>query len=96
MRHRADANSNEIVDALHSVGAEVIDLSQAGNGIPDKAVYFRGKLELAEIKNGRDKMGWKYTPSQAKFRKRYSVPVLLFDTVESVYKWANFSKPAIV
>ena len=49
---RKDANHDEIVSALLQVGADVVDLSQHGDGLLDLLVGFRGVLMLIEIKDG--------------------------------------------
>lgn len=54
MRHRAkvDANQEEIVKALRSMGATVQSLATIGKGCPDILVGFRRKNVLFEIKDG--------------------------------------------
>lgn len=48
---KVDANQAEIVAALRSLGASVISLHDAGSGIPDLLVGFRGVTRLVEVKN---------------------------------------------
>lgn len=50
---RIDANQNEIVQALRTLGATVQILAEVGKGCPDLLVGFRGKNHLLEIKDGR-------------------------------------------
>lgn len=52
---KVDANQAEIVGALRSVGAQVLDLSRVGQGCPDILVGFRGKNHLLEIKRPKAK-----------------------------------------
>ena len=49
--HRTDNNQAEIVRALKSVGATVLDLSMVGGGCPDIVVGFCKKDFKIEIKN---------------------------------------------
>lgn len=53
MRHRVslDANHAEIVRSLRAVGARVIELARLGAS-PDLLVYFRGRVYVAELKDG--------------------------------------------
>ena len=55
---RRDANEKEIVTGLRKLGCEVLQLS--GAGVPDLAVYVRGRWYLAEIKS----RGGELTPRQ--------------------------------
>lgn len=49
---RKDANHNSVADYLRALGWSVLDLSTAGNGIPDMAVSRPGFAALVEIKDG--------------------------------------------
>ena len=56
MRHakRVDANHSQLRDDLRKLGWEVLDLSGAGDGIPDLAVSIApGKPHFLEIKDGK-------------------------------------------
>lgn len=46
---KRDANEKPIVDALRSVGALVLRVSE--KGAPDLVVYFRGRTRLLEVKS---------------------------------------------
>lgn len=48
---KVDANQAVIVDTLRKLGASVISLHDAGSGIPDLLVGFRGVTKLIEVKN---------------------------------------------
>lgn len=48
---KKDANHKEIVQILQLNGAEVYDLSAAGNGIPDLLVWVKTSWQLVEVKN---------------------------------------------
>ena len=56
MRHRADGNQKEIVDALRDIGASVLVLSQVGGGCPDLMIGWRGKNYLLEVKTPKGKL----------------------------------------
>lgn len=49
---KKDANHNSIGDHLRSLGWSVLDLSKAGDGIPDMAVGKPGYAALVECKDG--------------------------------------------
>jgi hypothetical protein len=61
MRHRADGNQQDIVDALRDMGVSVLILSQVGGGCPDLMLGWRGKNYLIEVKtpNGKLRPGQK-------------------------------------
>lgn len=50
---RVDANHNEIVKALRAAGASVQSLADAGDGVPDLLVGFRGRNWILELKDGK-------------------------------------------
>ena len=56
MRHRADRNQQEIVDALRDIGASVLVLSQVGGGAPDLLIGMRGRNVLMEVKTKTGKL----------------------------------------
>lgn len=49
---KIDRNQPEIVAALRKVGATVVSLAAAGDGIPDLLVGFRRETFLLEVKDG--------------------------------------------
>lgn len=49
--HKVDKIQPDIVRALQSVGATVVDLSAVGNGCPDIAVGIFGRNYFMEIKD---------------------------------------------
>jgi Holliday junction resolvase len=61
---RVDVNQKDIVHALRTFGATVVDLSGVGKGCPDLLIGFNNKTYLIEIK--RDKQA-KFTPQQLQF-----------------------------
>lgn len=48
---KKDANHNELVAAMESLGLCVYDVSGLGRGLPDCLVWVRGEWQLVEIKN---------------------------------------------
>lgn len=48
---RKDVNQRPIRLALEAIGVTVIDLSDAGAGVPDLMCGYRGKIFMLEIKN---------------------------------------------
>lgn len=51
-----DKNQAEIVHALRQVGATVVLMHEAGEGIPDLLVGYRGETYLVEIKSKSGKL----------------------------------------
>jgi hypothetical protein len=54
---KKDANHSEVVKALESFGASVLDLSSMGCGVPDIIVWCRGRWNLCDIKNKKTAYG---------------------------------------
>ena len=65
---RVDCNQKDIVHALKTFGATVVDLSGVGKGCPDLLVGFRNKTYLIEVK--RDSKA-KFTPQQLQFNESW-------------------------
>lgn len=64
---RVDANQQEIVKALRSVGAYVRVITQ-GDGLPDLLVGYRGVTLLMEVKDGsKPPSAQKLTEAEQKF-----------------------------
>jgi hypothetical protein len=87
VRHRSDSNQREIIKALQSCGAFVVNLNQVGEGCPDLAVYLHG-WHLVEVKTN-SPIGWKYKPAQKKFNARCPVKIPVLTTTEEAATWAN-------
>lgn len=49
---RTDTNQSNVVEALRSIGASVLILSDVGGGCPDLLVGYRGVNFLLEVKDG--------------------------------------------
>lgn len=63
---RVDENQSAIVNVLRQIpGCVVTDLSGCGEGVPDLAISFRGKIYWFEIKN--PNLRWQLKPAQVKF-----------------------------
>lgn len=64
MAKRIDATQPAIVAALRAVGAQVVDLHALGvAGVPDLAVYYRGRVWFIEVKSP----GGRISPAQRQF-----------------------------
>jgi len=62
---KRDANQAEIVKALESVGASVLDLADVGRGCPDLLVGYAGREWLIEVKTPTGKL----TPDEVAFAR---------------------------
>ena len=75
---KKDANHNSIGDYLRSLGWSVLDLSSAGNGIPDMAVGKPGFAALVEVKDGsKPPSARRLTPDEARVRANWEGPYVL-------------------
>lgn len=54
---KKDANHNEIVDVFEKLGAQVLDMSSMGCGIPDLLVWCFGQWRLVDVKNPKTPYG---------------------------------------
>jgi hypothetical protein len=63
-----DKNQNEIVHALRQVGATVILLHEAGEGIPDLLIGFMGDTYLMEVKSKTGKLN----PRQIEWHEKWN------------------------
>jgi hypothetical protein len=78
-RQKLDENHRAIVATLQYNGALVGDLSNAGGGIPDLVVGFRGVLFLVEVKTPKGAL----SPKQKEFFAQWSeYPTLVIRTVD--------------
>lgn len=77
---RVDANQSSIVSALRDIGAFVQTLHMVGQGVPDLLVIYRGKIHVAEVKDGnKPKSARKLTEAEIEWqqeagRRGYNVP----------------------
>jgi len=78
-RQKLDENHRAIVATLQYNGALVGDLSNAGGGIPDLVVGYRGVLFLVEVKTLKGAL----SPKQKEFFAQWSeYPTLIIRTVD--------------
>jgi hypothetical protein len=78
MRHRADKNQQEIVDALRDIGVSVLILSQVGGGCPDLMIGWRGKNYLLEVKSENGEL----RPGQVEFFDTWKGRAFIVRSVE--------------
>ena len=77
---RVDANQSAIVSALRERGAFVQPLHIVGQGVPDLLVIYRGKIHVAEVKDGsKPKSARKLTEAEIEWQQEagrhgYNVP----------------------
>lgn len=64
---RRDRNHRAIREGLRQVGADVVDLGDVGDSVPDLMVGFRGRTYLLEIKSE----GGRLSPGQSAFLERW-------------------------
>lgn len=75
---KKDANHETIADALRAAGYSVLDLSQAGNGIPDIAVGKPGFACLVECKDGdKPPSARRLTPDQERVLAMWTGPAIV-------------------
>ena len=70
---RVDCNQKDIVHALKTFGATVVDLSGVGKGCPDLLIGFKGTTYLIEIKKDNKA---KFTPQQLQFNELWAGGVI--------------------
>jgi hypothetical protein len=75
---RKDANHNSVGDHLRSLGWSVLDLSSAGDGIPDMAVGRPGFAALVEVKDGsKPPSKRKLTPDEQRVKDNWEGPYVI-------------------
>lgn len=83
---RVDANQSAIVSALRGTGAFVQPLHMVGQGVPDLLVIYRGKIHLAEVKDGgKPKSAQRLTQAEIEWHeeaKRHGYKVPIWESVE--------------
>jgi len=70
---RVDCNQKDIVHALKTFGATVVDLSGVGKGCPDLLIGFKSTTYLIEIKKDNKA---KFTPQQLQFNELWAGGVI--------------------
>ena len=63
-KKRVDHNQKSIVHTFIALGASVIDLSRVGQGCPDLAIGYKGKMVMVEVKSSNKAT---FTEPQLKF-----------------------------
>lgn len=89
--HKKDANHNEIVDAFESLGANVLDMSAMGYGVPDLLVWCFGAWRLIDVKNPKTPYGRRGLNAR---QKEWALawkggPVYMVSTVEQAIAMVN-------
>lgn len=80
---KVDDNQGDIVKALRAVGCLVAH-TPVGNGFPDLAVGYRGRIVLLEVKDGRKvPSARKLNENEVKFHQQWAgLPVYVVECVE--------------
>ena len=87
---KKDANHMEIVRAFKKLGAEIIDLSPLGYGVPDILVAVRRSAYLVEIKNPKTKYGRTGGNAlQIAWAASWPCPVYIVESIDDVLALAN-------
>ena len=84
-----DKNQNEIVHALRQVGATVILLHEAGEGIPDLLIGYRRETYLMEVKSKTGKLNERQQLWHSDWR---GYPVSVARTVEDALAFIGATK----
>jgi len=63
-KKRVDENQKQLVHTFIALGASVLDLSRVGQGCPDLAIGYKGKMVLVEVKSSNKA---NFTEPQLKF-----------------------------
>lgn len=92
---RTDANQDEIVKALRSIGALVLSLAAIGKGCPDLLVSWNGVLVLMEIKDGsKPRSQRKLTSMELDFFDKWSgSPVFVVESIDDAVSVLNSITP---
>ena len=80
---RTDTNHAEVRDNLRALGFDVIDLSKAGQGVPDLLVSRNKRGVLVEVKAP----GGKLTQEQQEFIAAMPDRVIVAETAADVFNW---------
>ena len=80
-RQQRDSNHETIADALQYYGCIIADLAEAGGGVPDLMVGYRGIIFLVEVKSP---VGALSPKQRAFFDKWIEYPALVLRTVDDV------------
>lgn len=90
VRARKDANHAEIVKVIRDMGAQVIDMSNLGGGIPDLLVAWKKKYCLVEIKDGaKPPSKQALTEDEKIFHEKWGGELKIVNSVDSAIKLVN-------
>lgn len=85
--NKVDENQAIIVEALRKAGAKVQPLNCCGNGTPDLAVGFNGKIKLCEVKDGKKPLSKQMlTPMQENFFREWDGYCVILRSVEDALR----------
>lgn len=79
---KKDGNHHSIADYLQSLGYSVLDLSKAGDGVPDMVVGIPGFAALVEIKRPGTECARKLTTAEQRVRDNWDGPYVLAQSAE--------------
>lgn len=88
---KVDSNQQEIVRALRAVGAQVMVLSDAGNGRPDLFAYYRRRWFAIEVKN-LDGKGDKLSPAETREHSKYCGAISIVRSISEALKIIGATK----
>lgn len=88
---KKDANHKEIVDAFFKLGADVLDISSMGCGMPDLVVWCRNLWHLVDVKNLKTAYGRRgLNKRQIQWAKEWKGgPIYLISTIEQAADLVN-------
>lgn len=87
---RIDANQNEIVKVLRSLGVSVLILSNVGKGCPDLLIGYRNKCYLFEIKDGKKpKSAQKLTEHEFNFFQTWKGHATIISSVDEAIEFVK-------
>lgn len=79
---KTDANHAAIIAALRQVGASVVSLHAAGDGLPDLLVGWRGANYLLEVKSAAGRL----TPAQARLHATWAGRIAVVRSVDEALR----------
>lgn len=82
---RVDANQSEIFKLWRDLGALVTDTSRFGDGFPDCMLAYRGKIFLAELKDGsKPPSAQRLTPQQEIFHRQHEAHGIVIPIIRNM------------
>ena len=89
---KLDDNQKAIAAHFHRLGCEVRSTAALGNGFPDLAVLYLGRIRLIEVKDGRKvPSARRLTPLEVAFAERWPVELVecAEDATAAVSRWTR-------